>query len=301
MKFYELVKDTIERFLENDIPEPEQDTMVLLEYVYQVQRSNYFFKKMEPVPEDEKLYQKFLDCVRQRCTHKPVQYITGSWCFMGLDFFVNEHVLIPRFDTEVLVEEALKRGTMEMQRSLDGVKHQFTDMYKILDMCTGSGCIAISLAHFWKEWTGAMAECQVTAVDISAQALAVARKNASAHHLDIRLMQSDLFHNLEETERFDMIVSNPPYIKSEEILNLMPEVQNFEPMMALDGAEDGLKFYKIITRMASQYLNVGGWLLYEIGYDQGEAVSKLMQESGFKNIEIIKDLAGLDRVVAGKL
>lgn len=295
MKYFELMQSAVDCFREHDIPEPEADAMVLLEYVYQVKASDYFLKKMEMLPEDEVLFQTFQDCVKQRCTHKPVQYITGSWSFMGLNLNVNEHVLIPRFDTEILVEEALKRGKWELQKACDNYA------WKLLDMCTGSGCIAISLAHFWKELTGAGEDCQVMAVDLSAEALEVAKGNSRLHHLDIRFVQSDLFTELEESERFDMIVSNPPYIESGEIPKLMPEVCDFEPMMALDGSEDGLKFYRAITKTAPRYLNDGGWLLFEIGCEQGKAVQKLMQEAGFENIEIIKDLAGLDRVVAGKI
>lgn len=194
---------------------------------------------------------------------------------MGLKFKVNSNVLIPRQDTETLVEEALKVVKPEM---------------KVLDMCTGSGCIIVSIVHNIPEVEG-------TATDISKQALLVAKENAKLNQVSVTFERSDLFDNVTGT--YDVIVSNPPYIRTGEVVKLMPEVQEFEPMEALDGKEDGLYFYRKIIKECKAYLKPGGHILFEIGYDQGEAVSGLLKEAGFKNVTVIKDLAHNDRVVTG--
>ena len=196
---------------------------------------------------------------------------------MGLTFFVNEHVLIPRQDTETLVEEALKKVKPGM---------------KVLDMCTGSGCIIISILHNVEDVKG-------YAVDISKQAVNVAKENAKLNEVPVLFERSDLFEMV--TEKFDVIVSNPPYIPTDVIPQLMPEVQVFEPIEALDGKEDGLYFYRRIVEQSKDYLNSGGSLMFEIGYDQGKDVSKMMTDAGFSNVCVKKDLAGNDRVVTGML
>ena len=190
---------------------------------------------------------------------------------------MNEHVLIPRFDTEILVEEVMK---------------ELHDGFSILDMCTGSGCILLSLLKYSNN-------CSGVGVDISENALAVAKENQKRLGLDASFVQSDLFEQI--TGKYDIIVSNPPYIRSDVIPTLMEEVRLHEPVLALDGTEDGLFFYRKIVKESTDYLNGGGWLFFEIGYDQGEAVKKLMEENGFKNVKVVKDYAGLDRVVLGNI
>ncbi len=220
-----------------------------------------------PAKELENLLEKRLD-------NMPMQYILGQCEFMGLDFSVNENVLIPRPDTEVLVEEVLK--------------------YKpdtALDIGTGSGAIAVSLAKY-----GVKSVC---ACDISPKALEVAEHNAKANNVEIKFIESDLFENI--TGRFDAIVSNPPYIASGVIPTLMPQVKDYEPRLALDGGRDGLDIYRRIISAAGAYLNQNGLLAFEIGYDQGAAVSGLMRENGFGDVKVIRDLAGLDRVVLGNI
>ena len=205
----------------------------------------------------------------------------GSQEFMGYEFLVNEHVLIPRQDTENLVEEALKVIR--------------PDMY-VLDMCTGSGCILISLLKYAaerKHITGVKA----VGADISADALEVAKKNAQRLKVPVIWVQSDIFENVSES--FDLIVSNPPYIRTEVIQGLEDEVKLHDPWIALDGHEDGLYFYRRIVSESISHLNDGAWLMSEIGHDQAEDVSKLMKSAGFCNIYVKKDLAGLDRVVCG--
>ena len=211
--------------------------------------------------------------LEKRLSNMPMQYILGSCEFMGLEFKVDENVLIPRPDTEVLVEEVLKYKP-----------------HSALDIGTGSGAIAVSLAHYGVK--------SVTACDISDKALERAKENAGLNNADVIFVKSDLFENI--SGKFDAIVSNPPYIRKDVIPTLTPQVRDYEPLLALDGGIDGLDFYRRIIKTAHGFLNHGGLLAFEIGYDQGEAVSALMRENGYEDVEVIKDLAGLDRAVTGK-
>lgn len=268
------------------IDEAELDARLLLEFVCGTDRNTLLVHGDRDVtPQEEADYTMLL---HKRESRYPLQQLTGVQNFMGLDFCVNEHVLIPRQDTEILVEEVL-------QNLHDGMH--------ILDMCTGSGCILISLLHYSNNCTGVGA-------DISAEALEVAKQNAarllegeirSIPDMDgvheIELIKSDLFENI--SGQFDIIVSNPPYIQTSVIDTLMPEVRDHEPRLALDGSEDGLLFYRKIVQESVIYLKQGGMLFFEIGYDQGEAVSQLMEQSGFLEVRVIKDYGGLDRVVYG--
>lgn len=257
------------------IEEYETDAWLLLESACKCTRNDYYLGGDKPLTkEQEALWRGYLE---KRIKRIPVQHILGVQEFMGLTFKVTPDVLCPRQDTEVLVEEALKYAKPGN---------------RILDLCTGSGCILISLLKYAKDCTGIGA-------DLSEKALKVAKENAENLNIECTLIHSDLFEKIEG--RFDMIVSNPPYIATKEIETLMPEVRDMEPRMALDGKEDGLFFYREIVREAHGYLNPGGWLIFEIGYDQGQAVSEMMKSAGFAGIKVIKDLAGLDRVVKGKL
>ena len=257
------------------IEEYETDAWILLEAASKCTRNDLFLRGNELLTkEQELLYDEYLE---KRSRRIPVQHILGVQCFCGLDFVVTPDVLCPRLDTEVLIEEAVKR---------------IKPGSSILDMCTGSGCIILTLLHFVKD-------CQGTAVDLSEKALAVAKQNAEKLQKKCTLIHSDLFENIEG--KYDVIVSNPPYIATKEIEALEPEVRIHEPMMALDGMEDGLFFYREIVSASVDYLNPDGWLMFEIGYDQGKEVSEMMKMAGFVQIEVIRDLAGLDRVVIGKL
>lgn len=258
-----------------NIEEYETDAWLLLEGACGCTRNDLYLRGDKPLTEEQKiLLREYLEKRKMRI---PVQHILGVQCFMGLNFTVTKDVLCPRQDTEVLVEEALKR--------IKPGSH-------ILDMCTGSGCILISLLKYVKGCTG-------TGVDLSEKALKIAEKNAKDLETNCTFIHSDLFENIEG--KFDVIVSNPPYIATKEIDSLMPEVRDMEPRMALDGMEDGLFFYRKIIRESVKYLTRNGWLLFEIGYDQGEAISAMMKSAGYCEVEVIKDLAGLDRVVIGKL
>ena len=253
------------------------ESWFLMEAACKIKRSYYLIHEQDEMgPEQEKAY---LELTRRRCQRMPLQYLTGEQEFMGLSFYVNEHVLIPRQDTEVLVEEAIRI-----------IRQDLPDA-KVLDLCTGSGCIGISIQSFCPDVT-------VTGADISQEALQVAQKNAVRNQMPVQFIHSDLFAEISDT--YDMIVSNPPYIPSEVIETLMPEVRDHEPMGALDGKSDGLYFYEKITRQSVEHLKEGGYLLYEIGHDQADAVSGFMKENGFYDIKVIRDLAGLDRVVTGR-
>ena len=249
------------------------DAWLLLEMVAKIDRSFYFTHINEEV-ESEVLteYERVLE---KRAEHVPLQYITGEQEFMGMTFKVNSNVLIPRQDTETLVEETLKVIEPQME---------------VLDMCTGSGCILLSILKNAPTVRG-------TGSDISKQALLVAKENAKLHDLDADWVRGNLFDNVSGS--FDVIVSNPPYIAQAEIPALMPEVAQFEPIEALDGGPDGLDYYRMITEEAPAYLKENGYLIFEIGYDQGEAVCQLMKEAGFQDVAVMKDLAGNDRVVKG--
>lgn len=263
----------IARLTEAGISEAKSDTLLLLDGICHVTRNDILLHG-EAALSDE-LAQAFTEALTKRCERIPVQYITGVQNFMGLDFAVNENVLIPRFDTEILVEEVMK---------------QLHDGFSILDMCTGSGCILLSLLHYSNHCTG-------VGVDVSEGALSVAKQNCEKLGLTASFLQSDLFEKVGGT--YDIIVSNPPYIRSDVIPTLMEEVKGHEPLLALDGTADGLYFYRKIIEESPKYLKRGGMLFFEIGYDQGEDVSRMMEEKGYKNVQVIKDYAGLDRVVFG--
>ena len=221
----------------------------------------------------------YLSVIDRRAAHVPLQYLTHEQNFCGADIYVDERVLIPRQDTEVLVAAALDLAAM-----LDGAP-------ALLDLCTGSGCIPIALSRLGDFGS-------ITAADLSADALEVAKMNAEQNGAEIRFVQSDLFEAFrKKAERFDLITCNPPYIRSGDMAGLQPEVRDNEPSMALDGGEDGLDFYRRLAEEAGQFLNPGGCVCFEIGFDQAADVSALLENAGFQEVRVLKDLAGLDRVV----
>ncbi len=270
-KLYQIGKEQLQKA---GITDAELDARLLLEFICHTDR-NALYAHGDQEIEDEKM-QDFLQLIEKRAVHIPLQHLTGEQNFMGLDFLVNEHVLIPRQDTEILVEEIMR---------------DLHDGIRILDMCTGSGCILLSLLHYSND-------CSGVGADVSEDALAVARQNADRlAEKQAVFIQSDLFEKVEGS--FDLIVSNPPYIRSQEIAGLMPEVREHEPHLALDGKDDGLHFYREIIKGAMPHLKRGGQLFFEIGYDQGEAVQALLAANGYTEIAVVKDYAGLDRVVYG--
>lgn len=278
MKTY---KDALEygkqRLLECEIEDANLDAWLLLEYVSGISRSWYFVHEDEEISEND--IEEYQILIEQRGKHIPLQQLTKEAYFYGMKFFVNENVLIPRQDTEVLVEQVL---------SLSKGKENL----KLLDMCTGSGCILLALLANLKQASG-------TGVDLSEKALEVAQRNGKELGIEVSWVQSDLFDKVSGS--YDIIVSNPPYIETSVIEGLMDEVKLYEPRMALDGTEDGLFFYREITMQAGKYLKNNGILAFEIGYNQGKAVSEFMKENGYKKVQVLQDLAGLDRVVTGRI
>jgi release factor glutamine methyltransferase len=260
---------------EHGITDAINDAWWLMEMVFKIDRSEYLMKMDEPVGSDKMV--EYESTLNKRAEHVPLQYIVGETEFMGLKFSVNTNVLIPRQDTETLVEEALKVLTPGM---------------KVLDLCTGSGCVIISILHNLKGLFG-------YATDISKQALLVAKENARANDVNVSFERSDIYESVVGI--YDVIVSNPPYIRSGEIAHLMPEVRMFEPQTALDGGEDGLIFYRRIIGESRGHLSSDGYMFLEIGYDQGGEVSEMMRDAGFCDVTVTKDLAGNDRVVSGRL
>lgn len=271
------------KLAEEGIEEFSLDAWYLLEYVTGVSKAMYFAEPERAVSEENA--DRYIDCIRRRAAHIPLQHITGEQEFMGYPFYVNEHVLIPRQDTETLVEEAIRVMRPKM---------------KILDMCTGSGCIVLSILKMCRE-KYYMTELQGIGADVSEEALKVARENGRRLEVPVTWIQSDLFAKIPEEEKYDVIVSNPPYIETAVIDTLQEEVRLHDPYIALDGKEDGLYFYRRIISEAGKYLKPQGKLMFEIGCDQAEAVEELMKNAGYEQITVKKDLAGLDRVVYGTL
>ena len=285
--FHELLTQGIQLLMNAGIEEARLDAWLLLEYTADISRAWYYAHPESEV--NEEIVSEYLSLCQKRAEHIPLQHLTHQACFMGYDFYVDERVLVPRQDTEVLAEEAL---------------HQLRNIRnpRILDMCTGSGCLLLSLLMELPDAIG-------TGVDISEAALAVAERNRKNLELEQRavLVQSDTFsgdyfqkNSGNISLEYDMLISNPPYIPTEDIGKLMEEVRFHDPVLALDGREDGLYFYRRITEQAGKYLKPGGWLMYEIGCEQGTDVSAIMQGEGFTEVTVKKDLAGLDRVVIGK-
>lgn len=269
--------------------DPKLDAERLFQYQYNLNNTGLFL--MKPKMLDQKEAEKYFELVDLRLAGIPLQYIVGSQEFMGLNFKVNENVLIPRQDTETLVELALER--------IKEGKPKRGSEWKVLDLCCGSGAIGISLAHYAAE---AGEKIKITATDVSDKALSVAIENAKNLGVEKKMtfVQGDLFRPLKKRfskQKFDLIATNPPYIKSRIIPTLQREVKEYEPMLALDGGEDGLDFYRIILAEAKDYLVKGGLLMMEIGYDQGAEIAEIFDRNGnYSSFKIVKDLAGHDRV-----
>lgn len=276
MTYGKLYEYGVKQLNQAEVTETELNARLLLESICGTGRNDLLVHADREVAAEQE--EKYREYIAIRAKHVPLQYITGEQEFMGLTFKVSENVLIPRQDTECLVEEVMR---------------DLHDGMRILDMCTGSGCILLSLLHYSNDCTGVGA-------DISEKALETAAENAVCLGITedtVRFVQSNLFERI--TGKFDRIISNPPYIPSDVIPTLMEEVKTYEPMGALDGGIDGLTFYRRIVEEGRKHLCRGGKLYFEIGYDQAEDVSRLLQEAGFTEVETVKDLAGLDRVVYG--
>ena len=283
-----LLKEGRKRLDAAGIEAADIDAWLLFAGTTGLSRTEYLMRENDRASDE--VVSRFFDKIKRRAGREPVQYIEGMAAFMGYEFSVNENVLIPRMDTEVLVSEALRKAAELYAERLHGTQ------IKLLDMCTGSGCIAESMYLLLKKDGYLM---QVTASDVSAAALKVARLNAERLGADIEFIQGSLFEKIKGS--YHMILSNPPYIRTDVIPDLEPEVREHEPALALDGRQDGLYFYREITAQAREHLEDGGYLMFEIGYDQGMEVCALCRDNGYTDIRVIKDLAGLDRVVTARL
>ncbi len=279
MTFFELWKWGEKRLAESGIREADLDAKYLLLEAFEMDLAHFLLREQEQVPSTDGRTREYSDAVLARASRVPLQYLTGKQDFMGLTFHVDERVLIPRQDTETLAELVLRENPEENIR--------------LLDLCTGSGCLAVSLAVL-----GGYEE--VDAGDISPDALEVAEENGRRLGGNVHFVESDLFSALDPGKAYDVIVSNPPYIPTEVIEGLEPEVRDYEPRMALDGSGDGLAFYRRLAAESPPPLKPGGRLYLEIGWDQGESVEALLRENGFEDIEVVRDDAGNCRVVRGK-
>lgn len=280
MTYRQILQEAIRKLQKAEIEEADNDAWILMSEAFNISRTDYFMKSGDECTDNART-ELFDSMIERRVRREPLQYITGHAYFMGYEFRVTPDVLIPRFDTEILVEKSLEYAS-------DGMK--------VLDMCTGSGCIAVSYALQCRE--RGYDNVAVNAVDISSAALSVAADNAMRAGVDINYIRSDMFTGV--SGMYDMILSNPPYIPTRDIEELEPEVRTSEPVGALDGHEDGLFFYRILAAESPSHLKDGGRLIMEIGYNQADDVCSLLEQNKFADIEVIKDLAGHDRVVCGR-
>lgn len=286
MTWQALMKEELERLRQADIPEADSDIRLFAMDVAGCTYSTLILRMADEVTEEQA--QKLRAYVTERMTHKPCQYILGTQDFMGMEFATAPEVLIPRPETELLVEQACEK----LEKLREKKRKQTGDRkLRVLDMCCGSGCIGISVAKL-------VSDVSVDLADISDAAIILTKKNRERLQADCTVIQTDLFAQVEE--KYDMIISNPPYIRTDEIPKLMAEVRDFEPHLALDGKADGLYFYDKIIREAREHLYEDGYILFEIGQDQLDAVRGLLVENGYTDIKGMKDYAGLDRIVMAR-
>ena len=310
MNIQELKRIGIKKLTENNVDEAAMKVSILLQFVLRMNKTELLLKDTMPVSQAEE--ESFFNYVEEIIEGKPIQYITNHQEFMGLNFYVDENVLIPQPDTEILVEQAIA----QIEKNKMNCKY-----VKVLDLCTGSGAVAIAIAHYFIK-KQENCKIKIYASDVSEKALKIAKRNAKQiladfyakknkldlksnlkavteekiKNVEIQFINSNMFENIEG--KFDLIVSNPPYIETDAILQLSKEVQN-EPHIALDGGVDGLDFYRIIAKDGRNYLKKHGSILVEIGYTQKESVSKIF--AGYNKLECFKDLTGNDRVIIAEL
>lgn len=282
MKIKDILKNGIEILEKNDIEEATLKARMLLSNILEENKEYLIIHSEDEI--NDRIKDLYLEKIDRLKNCEPIQYIINKQEFMGFDFYVDSNVLIPQPDTEILVEEVLMISKSIQKENI-----------KILDLCTGSGAIAISLSKILEN-----NKATVYGSDISENALKIAEKNAIDNDSKIIFLNSDIFNNISQEYKFDVIVSNPPYIETEELKTLPEEVKN-EPYIALDGGEDGLHFYREIIKNAKEYLKQDGYLAFEIGYNQKNQVENLLDEYGYKNIYSKKDLAGNDRVVIAQV
>lgn len=279
MTYFELLAQGKEKLLQADVPDHEVDAWLILSAVTDMEKQDFYMHSKDLVPQS--VIDKYEAMILERCSRRPLQHIIGSTGFMAHEFIVTEAVLSPRQDTEILCEDAIAH----LQEKVSEGKP-----VKVLDMCTGSGCIIISLKC-------AVPQIAATAADISTAALEVAKENAKRLSAEVEFVETDLFENIND--KYDLIVCNPPYIRTEVIESLMPEVRDFEPRGALDGGADGLDFYRRVIEAAPKHLQADGKLIFEIGVEQRADVTALMEKAGFKDVYCKLDYSDNDRVVGG--
>lgn len=280
MKLCELLRMGRDRLEKSDVPDADIDADILWQYLSGMNRMDMIMAREDDVDDDKS--EAYMKLIEKRSTRIPLQYITGEQNFMGYDFDTAEDVLIPRMDTETLVETALKL-VKDADHNVD-----------VLDMCCGSGCIGVSFG-LWNK------NSRIVLADVSEAAICLARRNVAklcAGDDRFEVVRTDLFEQI--SGKYDLILSNPPYIRSDVIETLMPEVREHEPHLALDGTADGLYFYRIIADKAREYIKDEGYVVFEIGNDQAEDVQYLLVDSGYDDIHVVQDLSGNDRVVYGR-
>lgn len=282
MKIKDILLQGITILKENNIEDANLKARILLADILDKSKEYLLIHDEEEI--EEGIINLFFNKIERLKNYEPIQYIINKQEFMGFEFYVDKNVLIPQPDTENLVEEVIHIS--------EKMRESGQNKLRILDMCTGSGAIAISLSKL-------VENTLVYASDISLEAIKIAEENASKHQANVMFFQSDLFRKISELYKFDIIVSNPPYIEKNIIKTLSKEVQN-EPILALDGGIDGLNFYRKIAEDAKKHLNVNGYLAFEIGFNQKSAVENILEENGYKNIYSRKDLSGNDRIVVGQ-
>lgn len=279
MNIKNILKKATDILKENNVEDYNLKIKLLLSNILNKSKEYIMIHEDEEI--ETSLEKEFFSKLDRIKNNEPVQYVINSQEFMGLNFFVNNNVLIPQPDTEILVQEIIDVSNKIINKKMN-----------ILDLCTGSGAIIISLAK-------KIENCNFFASDISKKALDVAKENAKKHNVDISFIESNIFENFSNDQKFDIIASNPPYIKRETIKTLSKEVQN-EPLIALDGGMDGLDFYRKIIKESKNYLNSNGLLMLEIGYDQKQEVENLFKQNGYIEVYSKKDFAQNDRIVVGK-
>lgn len=278
MTLQDMIKQGAYLLQETHVPDYLYDAKELALEGLGLTSRDYLMNQREEVSQE---YEKqYMQWIQRRANREPLQYILGKQNFYGYDFFVNKHVLIPRQDTENLVEQVIKRANKELKGK----------EINILDLCCGSGCIGLTLAK--------QLQAHVSLVDLSPEALSVAEYNNQQLSCNAEIIQSDLFTSVKG--KYHIIVSNPPYIPTAVVEKLMPEVLEYEPRLALDGKEDGLYFYRCIIKEAENYLEENGYVFFEIGFDQADDIRKIFVEYGYTQVELWQDLAGLDRVMCGR-
>ena len=276
----DIFNKSVEYLKKNGVPSALVDTEYIFSEALKVSRNTLKYSMSREIKEEDKNKIREMLMLRAK-NRKPLQYILGEWEFYGLPFKVRENVLIPRPDTEILVEQCI-----QLMREIEEPN--------ILDIGSGSGAISIAIANELKS-------SSVTGVDINEDAIRLANENKVLNKVEnVNFMKSDLFEKLDEDFKYDLIVSNPPYITKDEYETLMPEVKNFEPKNALTDLGDGLYFYREISKKAGAYLKDTGYLAFEIGYKQAKDVSKILEDNNFAILSVVKDYGGNDRVVLAK-